>query len=118
MVVDVGFLDVVMDVFGVTPFGSDDIFVKVLSERFCFTDATVSRCHCLALGVGLVEIFADEFLVVVVTLLVVVGGAVEAAVVPAIVVLVLVGVDDDGDDVPTIPEKILLVGCLLLGSWL
>ena len=69
MVVDVGFLDVVMDVFGVTPFGSDDIFVKVLSERFCFTDATVSRCHCLALGVGLVEIFADEFLVVVVTCL-------------------------------------------------
>lgn len=111
MVVVVGFLDVAMDVFGVTAFGSDDIFVKVLSERFCFTDATVTRCHCLALGVGLAEIFTDELLVVVATLLVVVGGAVEADV-------ILVGVDDDGDDFPTIPEKILLVGCLLLGSWL
>ena len=63
------------------------------------------------MGVGLAEIFTDELLVVVATLLVVVGGAVEADV-------VLVGVDDDGDDFPTIPEKILLVGCLLLGSWL
>ena len=114
VIVRVGFLRVVLDVLGVTAFGFEDTFVEVLSERFCFTASVVVRSKCLALGVGS-PVFAEALPI---ALLMVVEGTAEAAVVVSLVVLVLLGVDDDVDNFPTIPEKILLVGFLLLGSWL